>query len=76
MKTRPIITGRITISYFLTRKFLHSLSANVAAFLTRGKGYYEEYENNAPYADYGIPDPRYRRYNAQQYKSHQTAMAE
>ena len=33
------------------------LSANLAAFLTRGKGYYEEYINDASYSDYGIPDP-------------------
>ena len=42
---------------FFNREISPLLSANVAAFLTRGKGYYEEFENNAPYADYGIPDP-------------------
>ncbi len=30
---------------------------NVAAFLTRGKGYYEEYEMDEPYSDYGLSDP-------------------
>lgn len=30
---------------------------NVAAFLTRGKGYYEEYEMDEPYGDYGLDDP-------------------
>src|SRR6185295_17605597 len=42
---------------FFNQEISPLLSANVAAFLTRGKGYYEEFENNAPYSDYGIPDP-------------------
>ena len=29
-------------------------SLNIAAFLTRGRGYYEEYEHNQNYADYGL----------------------
>ncbi len=41
---------------FLNHQFSDFLSANIAAFLTRGKGYYEEYKNNAAYADYGLPD--------------------
>jgi iron complex outermembrane receptor protein len=40
---------------FLNHQFSDFLSANIAAFLTRGKGYYEEYKNNAAYADYGLP---------------------
>lgn len=39
----------------------HEISArwnyNVAVFLTRGKGYYEEYKLNQPYEGYGLPDP-------------------
>lgn len=31
-------------------------SLNVASFLTRGKGYYEEYKAEQAYADYGMPD--------------------
>jgi len=42
---------------FFNQEISNKLTANLAAFLTRGKGYYEEYENNAFYADYGIPDP-------------------
>ncbi len=30
---------------------------NVAGFLTRGKGYYEEYKINQPYSDYGLKNP-------------------
>ena len=41
---------------FFNQEISSVLSANVAAFLTRGKGYYEEYINNASYSDYGIPD--------------------
>lgn len=41
---------------FLNHQFSDFLSANIAAFLTRGKGYYEEYKNNAAYPDYGLPD--------------------
>jgi iron complex outermembrane recepter protein len=32
------------------------LSFNVAGFLTRGLGYYEEYIHDADYADYGLPN--------------------
>ena len=31
-------------------------SLNIASFLTRGKGYYEEYKAEQAYADYGL-DP-------------------
>jgi iron complex outermembrane receptor protein len=41
---------------FLNHQFSDFLTANVAAFLTRGKGYYEEFKNNAAYQDYGLPD--------------------
>src|SRR5450432_1489149 len=44
---------------FFNQEISGSLSANIAAFLTRGKGYYEEYKNDAYYADYGIPNPIY-----------------
>jgi iron complex outermembrane recepter protein len=43
---------------FVNQNISSKLSANIAAFLTRGKGYYEEYENDAAYSDYGIPDPK------------------
>jgi iron complex outermembrane recepter protein len=43
---------------FFNQEISSVLSANIAAFLTRGKGYYEEYVNNAAYSDYGIPNPR------------------
>ncbi|MDP4129913.1 MAG: TonB-dependent receptor plug domain-containing protein [Bacteroidota bacterium] len=41
---------------FLNHQFSNFITANMAAFLTRGKGYYEEYKNNAAYADYGLPN--------------------
>jgi iron complex outermembrane receptor protein len=44
---------------FFNREITPMLSGNLAAFMTHGKGYYEEYENDAPYSDYGIPDPKY-----------------
>jgi iron complex outermembrane receptor protein len=42
---------------FFNQEISSSLSGNLAAFLTRGKGYYEEYENQAYYSDYGLSDP-------------------
>ncbi|HEY2347995.1 MAG TPA: TonB-dependent receptor plug domain-containing protein, partial [Puia sp.] len=42
---------------FFNHEISSVLSANIAAFLTRGKGYYEEYVNDAFYSDYGIPNP-------------------
>ncbi len=41
---------------FFNHRFSSFLSANIAAFLTRGKGYYEEYKTAAAYSDYGLPD--------------------
>lgn len=32
------------------------LSLHLAGFLTRGKGYYEEYRNQEKYSSYGLPD--------------------
>ncbi|HET7003251.1 MAG TPA: TonB-dependent receptor, partial [Puia sp.] len=43
---------------FFNQELSSALSANIAAFLTRGKGYYEEYINDAAYSDYGIPNPQ------------------
>jgi iron complex outermembrane recepter protein len=42
---------------FLNHEISDNLSANIAGFLTRGKGYYEEYINDAFYSDYGLPNP-------------------
>jgi iron complex outermembrane recepter protein len=44
---------------FFNQEISGSLSANVAAFLTRGKGYYEEYINEGSYSDYGLIGPVY-----------------
>ena len=44
---------------FFNREITPALSGNLAAFLTHGKGYYEEYENDAIYSDYGLADPKY-----------------
>ena len=42
---------------FFNQEISSTLSANIAAFLTRGKGYYEEYKYQAFYSDYRLPDP-------------------
>src|SRR5450631_1905582 len=44
---------------FFNREITPMLSGNLAAFMTHGKGYYEEYENDASYSDYGLADPKY-----------------
>ncbi len=41
---------------FYDHKINSSFSLNAAVFLTRGKGYYEEYRAQQPFADYGLPD--------------------
>jgi iron complex outermembrane receptor protein len=41
---------------FYNHKINAALSYNVAAFLTRGKGYYEEYRADQSYSDYYLPD--------------------
>lgn len=42
---------------FFTRRFTPALSFNIDGFLTRGKGYYEQYKADQNYADYGMPYP-------------------
>jgi iron complex outermembrane recepter protein len=42
---------------FFNHEFSKALTFNTAAFLTRGKGYFEEYLTGAAYADYGLPAP-------------------
>jgi iron complex outermembrane recepter protein len=42
---------------FFDQQISPLLTANIAAFLTRGKGYYEEYIDQASYSDYGLPNP-------------------
>jgi iron complex outermembrane receptor protein len=41
---------------FFNHKFNTTWKSNIAAFLTRGKGYYEQYKAGETLADYGIPD--------------------
>lgn len=41
---------------FYNRKFNNRWKANVAAFLTRGKGYYEQYKAEESLEAYGLPD--------------------
>ncbi|MDQ6888995.1 MAG: TonB-dependent receptor plug domain-containing protein [Bacteroidota bacterium] len=41
---------------FYNRKINNALRLSITAFLTRGKGYYEEYRADQPYSDYGLPD--------------------
>ncbi len=41
---------------FFNHQFSDALSFNTAVFLTRGLGYYEEYQGKEPYSKYGLPD--------------------
>lgn len=41
---------------FYNRKFNNYWKGNIAAFLTRGKGYYEQYKAQQALADYSLPD--------------------
>ncbi len=41
---------------FYNHKFNSYWKGNIAAFLTRGKGYYEQYKAQQLFADYGLPD--------------------
>lgn len=41
---------------FFNHEISSRLNFNIAAFLTRGKGYYQEYEQDEAYEDYGVPD--------------------
>ena len=41
---------------FYNHKFSNYLKGNIAVFLTRGKGYYEQYKAAASLASYGLPD--------------------
>ncbi len=48
---------------FADHKFSRYLTGHLGAFLTRGKGYYEEYKTGEAYGDYGLSDfvtPTYR----------------
>lgn len=42
--------------FFADHKFGRSVTAHGGLFLTRGKGYYEEYRTSQAYADYKLPD--------------------
>ncbi len=46
---------------FFDHQFNPSLHFNTALFLTKGWGYYEEYQQDEPYANYGIQGPVYGR---------------
>jgi iron complex outermembrane recepter protein len=42
---------------FYSHQFNKKISFNTAAFLTKGKGYYEQYKAGEAYANYNIPAP-------------------
>jgi iron complex outermembrane receptor protein len=42
--------------FFINHAFSDHLSLNVAAFLTKGNGYYEEYKYNQSFSKYGLPN--------------------
>ena len=41
---------------FFNHQFTGNWSLNTAIYLSKGKGYYEEYKNDASYSSYGLPD--------------------
>ncbi len=41
---------------FYNRKISKNIKASLASFLTRGKGYYEQYKAGASLSDYSLPD--------------------
>ncbi len=41
---------------FYTHKFNQYLKSNIAFFLTKGKGFYEQYKAAQKFSDYGLPD--------------------
>lgn len=41
---------------FYNQKVNETLKFNIAAFLTRGKGFYEQYKANKKFSDYGLPN--------------------
>lgn len=41
---------------FLNHQFNNTLSFNTAFFLTKGRGYYEQYKAGESYGDYGLPN--------------------
>ena len=42
--------------FFFDRKVNSKISVNAALFLTKGKGYYEQYKADQSYADYNLPN--------------------
>jgi iron complex outermembrane recepter protein len=42
---------------FFNHQFNNVWSFNTAIYLSKGRGYYEEYKNNAKYSSYGLPNP-------------------
>lgn len=42
---------------FFNHKFTPYWSSNISFFMTRGKGYYNEYRSEESFGDYGLPDP-------------------
>ncbi len=42
---------------FFNQKLSTTWNLNIASFLTRGYGYYEEYKAQQAYGDYGLPNP-------------------
>jgi iron complex outermembrane receptor protein len=42
---------------FFDHQFSEKLTFSTAIFLVKGKGYYEEYRADQPYAGYGLPNP-------------------
>ncbi|HTE12723.1 MAG TPA: TonB-dependent receptor plug domain-containing protein, partial [Chitinophagaceae bacterium] len=41
---------------FFNHQFTNDWSVNMAVYLSKGKGYYEEYKNDDKYSSYGLPD--------------------
>ena len=43
---------------FFNHQFSNNWALSTAVYLSKGKGYYEEYKNDASYSSYGLPDPK------------------
>jgi iron complex outermembrane receptor protein len=54
--TRPIIIRRRITSYSFNHSFNNNGRSTLPVFLTRGKGYYEEYKAAQSYSKYGLPN--------------------
>jgi hypothetical protein len=51
---KPIIISKIITSCIGMKKLSTNWNTNLAFHYTKGKGYYENYKENAKFSDYGL----------------------